>query len=268
MKKAKKKSSSKNQVDRRTKKSSPTKEKPTVKGKFGAAFEKWKDGAPMSQLAKELGARRRELKKAFVKLAGSKDKFTALRDAGAGGKAFGGKRSGGGRTKAVIALDDSKVPVLESKNIPFQIHSAVLTQAKELKEALEETLEKDHKLNDSERKRMYTGFRNARRIVKHSEQLKKHKGWKCEHYQSRYGTAIRLLAPDGKRYVRAAPTERADYIVVSAGMQRTRFKHEKEARVAKVDAQDSKLVEHGNKILKHRKKVRKQKRNAKKSKAA
>lgn len=233
---------------------------PVAKKKFSDAFEQWKDGTPMSQLAKSLGARRRELKKAFVKLAGSKDKFTALRDAGAGGKAFGGKRASG-RTKQVIAADDSKVPVLHSKDIPLRVHSDVLKFSQKMRETLDEELQ-DARMPEHERSRKYTGYRNAKRILKREHGFAKYKGWRCEHYQSRYGTQIRLLAPDGKTYVRATPAERADFIVLT-GMQRSRFKHEKEARSAKTDQKENKLVERGIKAQKHRKKIRKQKRTAK-----
>lgn len=232
------------------------------------ALERWKTGTPMLQLEKELGVYRRIIQRAIIKLVGGENKFQALRAAGAGGKAFGGKRGTGGRTKQDIAADDSKVPVLQSKDIPLRVNSAVLAHARTLRTELYDLLESDHKLTDSEQRRMRTGWRNAKQIVKREESMAKWKGWRCEHYQSRYGVQVRLLAPDGKRYVRAAPTERADYIVVSAGMLRTRFKHEKEARVAKVDEQESKLIEHGQKVQKHRKKLRKQKHAAKKSRAA
>lgn len=76
-------------------------------------FERWKSGTPMSELLRELGVKRRELKQKFAKLAGGKDALEALRAAGAGGAAFGGK-SGGGRTKEVVLADDSKVKKIKS----------------------------------------------------------------------------------------------------------------------------------------------------------
>jgi hypothetical protein len=88
-------------------------EKPKRMSGLSEQFERWKSGTPMSELLKELGLRRRELKQKFAKLAGGKDKLEALRAAGAGGAAFGGKR-GGGRTKEIVLADDSKVKCVHS----------------------------------------------------------------------------------------------------------------------------------------------------------
>lgn len=83
------------------------------KTKMGDAFEQWKQGTALSKIARELGMRRREIKLAFIRLAGGKEKLKALREAGAGGKAFGGRRAGG-RTKEVVLADDSKVKKIKS----------------------------------------------------------------------------------------------------------------------------------------------------------
>jgi hypothetical protein len=81
---------------------------------FRAAFDRWKAGEQIHALASSLGHKRSKLRRALIQLAGGKAAFKALRTDGAGGtvEAFGGKRATGGRTKEVIAQDDSKVQQL------------------------------------------------------------------------------------------------------------------------------------------------------------
>lgn len=91
-----------------------TKKSSSSNNKYADLFERWKNGEALAKLAKEVESRRRPIKLAFIDLAGGKDEFAALRDAGAGGRAFGGKRGGGARTKEQRAIDDSNVKLVMS----------------------------------------------------------------------------------------------------------------------------------------------------------
>jgi hypothetical protein len=73
------------------------------------AFEQWKQGTPVKQIAKERNFTK-GVRKTFMFLAGGKDGFKALRDAGAGGRGFGGGGHVGSRPRPTI--DDSTVKVL------------------------------------------------------------------------------------------------------------------------------------------------------------
>jgi hypothetical protein len=167
----------------------------------------------------------------------------------------------------VIALDDSKVPVLKSADIKMVRAEPVVQFMTKLKDELDGQLQNDHKLTALEKKVFTTGFRNARRILKQERTVKEHKGWRCEHYQGRFGSQIRLIAPDRKnRYVKATDTERADYIVLTP-IGKTRYKHEREARVAKVQAKEQEQLKKGKEALKRKRVARKQKRAARKKAA-
>lgn len=236
--------------------------KPEAKGKMAEHFAAWKSGTSMSALVRKLGMKRRDLKRAFIKLAGSKDQFKVLRAAGAGGSAFGGKR-GGGRTKERIALDDSKVPVIQSKDIKLKLNDTVVAALDGLRgELYEKMIAKG--TTKSERMRYTTGHDNAQRIVAQAKTDAKWKGWCVEHYPSQLGTALRLISPDGKHYVRATPTERADCLV-KGGLGMSRWKVESEARLAKKLKQEDQVLKRGLKAHKHRSKVKKAKRAARRA---
>lgn len=85
-----------------------------VAEKYREPFERWKSGEALAKIAKEMESRRRPIKLAFIELAGGKDAFAKLREQGAGGRAFGGKRGGGARTKEQRAIDDSNVKLVMS----------------------------------------------------------------------------------------------------------------------------------------------------------
>jgi len=95
------------------KKKHGAKKLPAAVEAYRADFEKWQEGTPLAAIARALNSKRRPVKLAFLALAGSRDAFKALREAGAGGKAFGGA-TGGGRTREAVLHDDSKVKTLHS----------------------------------------------------------------------------------------------------------------------------------------------------------
>lgn len=213
---------------------------------YGAEFERWKNGTQLSTLATELKVKRSKLRRAFQQHAGGKDAFKKLRTEGAGGTTlpFGGKRSAG-RTKIDIAIDDSKVPVLKSSDVKLKINQRVLDHLDLMRVDLDDRLQN---ATASEALRLDTGHENAKRIVAQAKTDAKSNGWRVEHYSTHFGTALRLIAPDGKAYVKATATERADYIVESS-TGRTRFKIESEARMAKAEAKQQEEVEKGKKAL-------------------
>lgn len=224
--------------------------KAETKPKFDPQIaERWKAGESIGKLAADYKMKRSQIRRAITLGVGGKEKFRELRNAGAGGThvPFGGKRSGG-RTREVIALDDSKVPVLQSKDIKLRINGKVIQTADALRAELSERLEGDGD-TPADRMRIETGYNYAKHLVARAKTDAKWKGWSVEHYPTQLGSALRLYAPDGKTYVRAASTERADYIV-QTNIGPTRWKHEAEARSAKVEAKHAAEVEKGTAALK------------------
>jgi hypothetical protein len=223
--------------------------------------EQWKAGATIGQLASEYSKKRSQIRRSITVTVGGRDEFRKLRATGAGGTAvaFGGKRSSG-RTREAIALDDSKVPVIQSKDIRLKTTPAVVNALDALRGDLGNRLDEEN-LSQSERMRMETTHANAQRVVAQSKTDAKWKGWRVENYQTAVGAYPRLIAPDGKLYVRATSTERADYIVQNR-VGATRWKIESEARAAKVEAKQRAQIEQGTKALKA---TRSRKRDAKKA---
>jgi hypothetical protein len=210
--------------------------------------EEWRAGQTIGQLAAKYNKKRSQIRRSITVVVGGKDKFRELRSSGAGGThvPFGGKRSNG-RTREAIALDDSKVPVLQSKDIKLKVNDRVITHLNAMRVELGDKL--SNGASPSERLRYETGHENARRIVAQAKTDAKWKGWRVEHYQTTLGSALRLLAPDGKTYVRATSTERADY-VVQGTIGVTRWKAESEARMAKVEAKQQDQIAKGTAALK------------------
>lgn len=216
---------------------------------YSAEFECWKSGTQLHVLSTESKVKRSKLRRAFIQLAGGKPAFKELRAAGAGGSVepFGGKRSAG-RSREVIALDDSKVKVLKSKDLKLKMNDDVVKSLDAWRGELVNRLASEE-TSLSDKLRLETGHENARRIVAEAKTDAKSKSWRVEHYQTAlFGSALRLIAPDGKTYVRATATERADYIVQS-DLGKTRWKIETEARLARTEAKQQEQVEKGKKSL-------------------
>jgi hypothetical protein len=232
--------------------------------------ERWKAGDSIGKLAADYKMKRSQIRRAITLGVGGKDKFRELRNAGAGGThvPFGGKRSGG-RTREAIALDDSKVPVLQSKDIRLRINGKVIQHLDGLRAELNERLAAEGD-TPADRMRLETGYNFAQHLVARAKTDAKYKGWSVEHYPTQLGSALRLHAPDGKTYVRAASTERADYIVTN-DVGPTRWKLESEARLARVEAKHAAEVEKGTTALKAtraKKRAARQARKAGKSSSA
>lgn len=168
-----------------------------VANPLAAFFERWKAGEQLATLAHEANVKRSKFRRGLIQLAGGKPAFKALRAAGAGGvtEPFGGKRATGGRTKEVIALDDSKARHVSAS-------------------------EREH--------------------------------WTHEHKPGVSAYYVVMIAPDGKRYVKAGPTERADVVfdLDVPGIPPARYKLETEASLAKKEKQEQKLIEKGEQALK------------------
>lgn len=215
------------------------KEKPAKRtgddDKIADALTAWKAGTALAKLAGDLGMRRKQLKRAFVKLLGGKDKFTEARAAGAGGRGdFGGKR-GGGR-QAAPPVDDSKVKVLRADKLKWRKSDFIIdyakqqcvalvqklkefdtTRAKHYRRSLERELEEMRAIAKSKKDDRWHYRQEPEHEPKPRKVEVKEKGKTVGHSTIMdTGTPIPVyISPKGNEYVRAKDTEPADLILES-----------------------------------------------------
>lgn len=255
------------------------------------AMDSWKQGTPLAHLAAQLGMRRKQLKRQFVKLLGGKPQFAEARANGAGGRGdFGGKRGGGRKPQAEQPLPDDKgVKVI--RNLKWRKSDAIIDYAKaqciqvskkleelraerhtpkhyivSLKRELEEmrAIAKQKKDNRWHWKQVPEHEPKIRKV-----QIKDRNGDKAQLEVKDTGTPILILvSPKGNEYVVAGTYEAADLILEQSDGSRKRLirwkKSAQYAKHSKAMERHEEQLERGTAALERKQERRIAKRKAKK----
>lgn len=268
----------------RTKKIKPTKaaEKTVVEPKVDLALTAWKNGTALATLATQLGMRRKQLKRRFVKLLGGKEKFAEARASGAGGRSdFGGKRGNGARREAVI-MDDSKVPRIAMRKVLWRPPDNVVDYAKKRLPGLVKRIKQAMRAKQHrEARAMYVEYEHAKETIKLSKKARWHSRRVPQHEPRALkldngdtvldtGTPIEIyVSPKRNEYVRAQANEPANLLLVKGDDSVIRLvRWEKSIAFSKQSkriAVHEKTLEQGNAGLERKQKRREERKKAKRA---
>jgi hypothetical protein len=212
---------------KKPKESKSTKATIVVEPKVELALGAWKNGAALATLATQLGMRRKQLKRQFVKLLGGKDKFIESRANGAGGRGdFGGKRGVGAR-KVTVVMDDSKVPRIEMRKVLWRPPDTIVAYARKQLPTLVQRLRQARRdKSRREFKALYVEYEHLKETIIKSKKKRWHTRREQQHEPRVLkldngdqvldtGTPIEIyVSPKGRSYVRAEPAEPASLLLV------------------------------------------------------
>jgi hypothetical protein len=162
---------------------------------------------------------------------------------------FGGRRASGDAP----LVDDSKVLRVSSAAVSFLVMPKVFAwlqkRAPEVVKRLKELHDAVTERGRTERAQLLTEQESIKRVMQHAAHAAKHRSWTAGHVHGASGAVLRLTAADGRTYIRAGSTQRADVILEipnTAPAMFIRMRLESEASATRKLHKEQRLVERGN----------------------